>query len=174
MADRASRVTHGDINSWDRMITGMSDATEPPAAPSAPRPAAGGSAPAPTPAPITDAAPAPAQAPEDPEDRKLITLARSARARNGVPEGAAVRDETGRTYVAGTVALDSLDLSALRTAVAMAVASGARSLEAAAVVTEAQDAADLDRAAVRDLGGAATPVILAGPDGMVRATVTAG
>jgi hypothetical protein len=43
-----------------------------------------------------------------PEDRKIITLARSARARNGVPEGAAVRDETGRTYVAGTVALDSL------------------------------------------------------------------
>jgi hypothetical protein len=178
MADRASRVTHGDIHSWDRMITGMSDATEPPAAPSAPRPAAGGPAPAPTPAPtpapIPDAAPAPAQVPEDPEDRKLITLARSARARNGVPEGAAVRDETGRTYVAGTVALDSLDLSALRTAVAMAVASGARSLEAAAVVTEAQDAADLDRAAFRDLGGAATPVILAGPDGTVRATVTAG
>ncbi|MGW7360629.1 cytidine deaminase, partial [Streptomyces sp. NPDC054802] len=65
-----------------------------------------------------------------PEDRKIITLARSARARNGVPEGAAVRDETGRTYVAGTVALDSLKLSALQTAVAMAVASGATSLEA--------------------------------------------
>ncbi|MFK4542848.1 hypothetical protein RKD29_002444 [Streptomyces tendae] len=73
----------------------------------------------------------------DPEDRKIVTLARSARARNGVPEGAAVRDETGRTYVAGTVALDSLQLSALRTAVAMAVASGAKSLEAAAVVTDA-------------------------------------
>ncbi|KPC75456.1 hypothetical protein ADL27_49665, partial [Streptomyces sp. NRRL F-6602] len=28
-----------------------------------------------------------------PEDRKIVTLARSARARNGVPEGAAVRDE---------------------------------------------------------------------------------
>lgn len=74
----------------------------------------------------------------DPEDRKIVTLARSARARNGVPEGAAVRDETGRTYVAGTVALDSLRLSALRTAVAMAVASGAKSLEAAAVVTDSR------------------------------------
>ncbi|MBT1190444.1 cytidine deaminase, partial [Streptomyces sp. CJ_13] len=41
----------------------------------------------------------------DPEDSKIITLARSARARNAVPEGAAVRDETGRTYVAGTVEL---------------------------------------------------------------------
>jgi hypothetical protein len=110
----------------------------------------------------------------DPEDRKIVTLARSARARNGVPEGAAVRDDTGRTYVAGTVALDSLRLSALQTAVAMAVASGAKSLEAAAVVTEAETVAVADRAAVRDLGGAGTPVLLAGPDGVVRATVAAG
>nr|WBO77914.1 cytidine deaminase [Streptomyces sp. SBE_14.2] len=109
----------------------------------------------------------------NPEDRKIVTLARSARARNGVPEGAAVRDETGRTYVAGTVELDSLKLSALRTAVAMAVASGAKSLEAAAVVTEAESAAAEDLAAVRDLGGAGTPVLLAGPDGAVRATVPA-
>ncbi|MGW3241790.1 cytidine deaminase [Streptomyces sp. NPDC001070] len=108
------------------------------------------------------------------EDRKIITLARSARARNGVPEGAAVRDETGRTYVAGTVALESLSLSALRTAVAMAVASGAKSLEAAAVVSEAEAVPDEDRAAVCDLGGADTPVLLAGPDGAVRTTVTAG
>ncbi|MFC5143849.1 cytidine deaminase [Streptomyces aureoversilis] len=110
----------------------------------------------------------------DPEDRKIITLARSARARNGVPEGAAVRDETGRTYVAGTVALDSLRLSALRTAVAMAVASGAKSLEAAAVVSEADAVPAEDRAAVRDLGGPATPVLLAGPDGTLRARVDAG
>ncbi|MFI7315829.1 cytidine deaminase [Streptomyces venezuelae] len=110
----------------------------------------------------------------DPEDRKIVTLARSARARNGVPEGAAVRDETGRTYVAGTVALDSLQLSALRTAVAMAVASGAESLEAAAVVSGADTVTDEDLAAVRDLGGAGTPVFLAGADGEVRARVEAG
>lgn len=109
-----------------------------------------------------------------PEDRKIITLARSARARNGVPEGAAVRDETGRTYVAGTVALPSLELSALRTAVAMAVASGATSLEAAAVVSASDTASDEDRAAVRDLGGATTPVLLAGPDGVLKSTVAAG
>ncbi|MFI7415472.1 cytidine deaminase [Streptomyces sp. NPDC049627] len=110
----------------------------------------------------------------DPEDRKIVTLARSARARNGVPEGAAVRDETGRTYVAGTVALESLKLSALQTAVAMAVASGATSLEAAAVVTEADSVPAEDVAAVRDLGGPRTPVLVAGPDGTVRTTVTAG
>ncbi|MFT2014826.1 cytidine deaminase [Streptomyces sp. 796.1] len=109
-----------------------------------------------------------------PEDQKIITLARSTRARNGVPEGAAVRDETGRTYVAGTVALPSLQLSALQTAVAMAVASGATSLEAAAVVSEATAVAAEDLAAVRDLGGPQTPVILAGPDGAPRATVAAG
>ena len=112
--------------------------------------------------------------PLDPEDLKLITLARSARARNAVPEGAAVRDETGRTYVAGTVDLASLKLSALQTAVAMAVASGAKSLEAAAVVTDAESASEQDLAAVRDLGGPQTPVLVAAADGTVRSTVTAG
>ncbi|QPP08938.1 cytidine deaminase [Streptomyces bathyalis] len=110
----------------------------------------------------------------DPEDRKLLTLARSARARNGVPEGAAVRDETGRTYVAGSVALPSLQLSALQTAVAMAVASGAESLEAAAVVTESELIPATDLSAVHDLSGQATTVLLAGPDGQLRATVAAG
>ncbi|MBL1289486.1 cytidine deaminase [Streptomyces sp. NPDC057067] len=108
------------------------------------------------------------------EDRKIVTLARSVRARNAVPEGAAVRDETGRTYAAGTVALESLKLSALQTAVAMAVASGATSLEAAAVVSDAATLAEADLAAVRDLGGAGTPVLLAGPDGTLRSTVSAG
>ncbi|MEW2133679.1 cytidine deaminase [Streptomyces sp. NPDC005435] len=108
----------------------------------------------------------------DPEDRKIVTLARSVRARNGVAEGAAVRDETGRTYVAGSVELPSLSLSALRTAVAMAVASGARSLEAAAVVSEAVAVAPADLAAVADLGGTGTPVLLAAPDGVVHLTVS--
>ena len=107
----------------------------------------------------------------DAEDKKIITLARSARARNGVAEGAAVRDETGRTYVAATVSLPSLHLSALQTAVAMAVASGAKSLEAAAVVSDANHLADPDLAAARDLGGSGTPVYLAGTDAVVRDTV---
>ncbi|MFF4311100.1 cytidine deaminase [Streptomyces sp. 900105755] len=109
----------------------------------------------------------------DAEDRKIVTLARSARARNGVPEGAAVRDSTGRTYVAGTVELASLKLSALRTAVAMAVASGAESLEAAAIVSGAEEVDAGDLAAVRDLGGPGTRVLLAGPDGEVRLTTQA-
>ena len=104
----------------------------------------------------------------DAEDLKIITLARSARARAGAAEGAAVRDETGRTYMAATVDLPSLRLSALRLAVAMAVSSGATALEAAAVVSEADALAAADLAAVADLGPRA-PVFHAGPDGRLRA-----
>jgi cytidine deaminase len=104
------------------------------------------------------------------EDAKIITLARSVRARTGAAEGAAVRDETGRTYAAATVDLPSLRLSALQVAVAMAVSSGAEDLEAAALVTARDSAAEDDLAAVRDLGGKA-PVFVAGPDGALRATL---
>ncbi len=100
------------------------------------------------------------------EDLKIITLARSARARAGSLEAAAVRDETGRTYAATTVALPSLRLSALALAVAMAVSSGARSLEAAALVSEGTGLADDDVRVVRDLGPGAV-IIHAGPDGSV-------
>ena len=105
----------------------------------------------------------------DPEDLKIITLARSSRARVAASEGAAVRDETGRTYTAAAVALPSLRLSALRLAVAMAVSSGAQKLEAAALVSDADlDPGDL--AVVRDLGPDAT-VFHAAPDGTVRQTL---
>lgn len=102
-----------------------------------------------------------------PEDLKIVALARSASARVGSAEGAAVRDETGRTYAAATVALPSLRLSALALAVAMAVSSGATALEAAALVSNGPgpDAADL--AAVRDIGADAM-IIDARPDGSVR------
>jgi hypothetical protein len=105
------------------------------------------------------------------EDEKLITLARAARARVGAPEGAAVRDETGRSYAAASVSLPSLRLSALRLAVAMAAAGGAASLEAAALVSDAECPAADDLAAVRDLGGKA-PIFHAATDGTVRGTVT--
>lgn len=85
-----------------------------------------------------------------------------------------MRDETGRTYVAASVELDSLRLSALQTAVAMAAASGAGSLEAAAVVTESELIPAADLSAVHDLSGRATTVLLAGTDGSLRATVESG
>lgn len=77
----------------------------------------------------------------DAEDEKLVTLARSARARMGAAEGAAVRDDIGRTYVAASVALPALTLTALEAAVAAAASSGATRLEAAVVVTDADDVA---------------------------------
>jgi cytidine deaminase len=77
----------------------------------------------------------------DAEDEKLVTLARSARARSGAAEGAAVRDDIGRTYVAATVELPALSLTALQAAVAAAASSGVKRLEAAVVVT-ADAAAD--------------------------------
>ncbi|RFU42478.1 cytidine deaminase [Actinomadura logoneensis] len=103
------------------------------------------------------------------EDSKIITLARSSRARTGAAEGAAVRDETGRTYAATSVDLPSLKLSALQVAVAMAVSSGAEDLEAAALVT-AGAPSDADVAAVRDLGRKA-PILVAAPDGTLTATL---
>ena len=106
-----------------------------------------------------------------PEDAKLVTLARSARGRTGAPEGAAVRDTDGRTYLAATVSLPSLQLTALQAAVAAAVSSGAPGLEAATVVTAADGVDDASLAAVRDLAPAA-PVLHADPSGAVRAVLT--
>jgi trehalose-6-phosphatase len=103
--------------------------------------------------------------PLDPEDAKLVTLARSARARAGATQGAAVRDGDGRTYVATSVALPSLALSALQVAVAMAVSSGAPGLEAAVVIGD-DPADETGLAAVRDLSPAA-PVYAADPAGVI-------
>lgn len=90
--------------------------------------------------------------PTDPEDRKIITLARAARARTGAAEGASVRDTDGRTYAATSVGLPSLQLSAVQVAVAMAVSSGVDGLEAVAV-NGADSLAEQDRSAIADLGG---------------------
>ena len=80
-----------------------------------------------------------------PEDAKLLVLARSAAARSvgGSGAGAAVRDDIGRTYVAGAVAVGPLRLSAVQAAVAQAAASGVTRLEAVAVVGERDVDADL-------------------------------
>ena len=103
----------------------------------------------------------------DPEDAKLVTLARSARGRTGAAEGAAVRDTDGRTYAAATVDLPSLKLSALQACVAMAVAGGSPRLEAAVVLTDADEVTEPDLAALRDLGGSDLVVHLGSPSGAV-------
>lgn len=97
------------------------------------------------------------------EDAKLVTLARSARARTQAAEGAAVRDTDGRTYAASTVALPSLSLTALQAAVAAAVSSGVDGLEAAVVVTAGEQ---VDPTVVRELSTGA-PVLRADEHGTV-------
>lgn len=104
------------------------------------------------------------------EDAKLVILARSARARISAVEGAAVRDQDGRTYAAANVALPSLTITALQLAVASAVAAGATRIEAAAVVTEASTLDGGGHAAVRDLATDA-PIHVAAPDGALLGTV---
>jgi len=106
------------------------------------------------------------------EDAKLVTLARGARGRVSAAEGAAVRDETGRTYSGATVELGALPLSALQLAVAQAAASGARGLEAAVVVRRDPEPAPSDLDAVRALGGTGVVVHVVGSDGTLLATVT--
>ncbi|MEV6813554.1 cytidine deaminase [Micromonospora sp. NPDC051296] len=105
------------------------------------------------------------------EDGKLVILARGARGRVGAVEGAAVRDQDGRTYAAASVSLPSLTITALQLAVASAAAAGATRLEAAAVVTEASTLDGAGYAAVRDLAADA-PVHVAAPDGTLLGTVT--
>ena len=90
--------------------------------------------------------------PTDPEDVKIITLARAARARTGATQGACVRDLDGRTYAATSVSLPHLQLSAVAAALAMAVSSGAEGLEAVAISSD-EPPGPADRELVRDLPG---------------------
>ena len=107
-----------------------------------------------------------------PEDAKLVTLARATRARTSASAGAAVRDDTGRTYAAAAVALPSLTLTALQAVVAIAVASGALTIEAAVVLADHPEADESSLAALRELAGPLVPVYLAKSDGSVHETAS--
>ncbi len=100
----------------------------------------------------------------DPEDQKLISLARSARARLRTAEGAAVRDTDGRTYVAASVDLPRSPCRRCRSRSRWRFSSGARGLEAAVIV--GADPSDQDRGvpALRELAPAAA-LLLADADG---------
>jgi hypothetical protein len=106
------------------------------------------------------------------EDAKLVTLARGARGRVGAPEGAALRDETGRTYSASTVSLDGLAISAVGLAVAQAASSGSRGIEAVVIVRAADEFTPHDCAEIASLGGANVPVFIVSPAGDVLKRAT--
>ncbi|WP_235215912.1 cytidine deaminase [Mycobacterium kyorinense] len=78
-------------------------------------------------------------------------------ARAEAGSGAAVRDPDGRTYAAAPVNLSALQLTALQTAVAAAVSSGAGGLEAAVLVAGSADDAGI--AAVRELSPTAAIIV---------------
>jgi hypothetical protein len=108
----------------------------------------------------------------NPEDAKLLTLARSTRARTRAAEGACVRDLDGRTYAGSSVELPSLSLSAVAVAVAMASSSAAAGLEAVAVVTESDAVSESDLAVVREFAGSGVPVLRADARGQLQETLT--
>jgi hypothetical protein len=118
----------------------------------------------------TDAGDVDGMRPTDPEDLKIIALARAALARSNASEAACVRDTDGRTYAGVRVELPHLRLSAISVAVAMAVSSGAVGLEAVAVAGSNAPGPD-DLAVIADLGGPAVVVWSVDPAGSVRARI---
>lgn len=65
----------------------------------------------------------------NPEDTKLVTLATNTLARSGAVQAAALRDTTGRTYVAISVVSPSLSLDAFEAVLTVALASGITGIE---------------------------------------------
>lgn len=108
----------------------------------------------------------------EPDDRKLVTLARATRSRIGATEGAALRDADGRTYAAANVDLPSLQVSAIGVAVSMAVASGSTGVEAVVLLTESMAVGEADLAVLRDFAGTGVPVHRGGPRGDITETVS--
>jgi cytidine deaminase len=116
-----------------------------------------------------------------PEDAKLVTLARAARVRayvlsGTVVEGAAVRDTDGRTYAAATVEHpdERLTTSAVRGALSAFASSGARSLEAVVVVHDrVADLVGADDLRLINEFGPRAPIHVAGVDGIVHSTLVA-
>lgn len=65
----------------------------------------------------------------NPEDNKLVTLATATLARSRAKQAAALRDSTGRTYVAINVVTPSLNLDSLEAVLTVALASGITGIE---------------------------------------------
>jgi hypothetical protein len=108
---------------------------------------------------------------DNPEDNKLVVLAKATRARTGAAQGAALRDLDGRTYAGATVDLPSLQVSALGVCIAMAIASGSKGAEAAVVLgDDPLDGSDLG--ALAEFAGNGVPVHLGAPNGTITESAT--
>jgi hypothetical protein len=67
---------------------------------------------------------------ENAEDQKLATLALATLKRTGSPQAAALRDSTGRTYVAISIDTPELTLDAIQAVFTVAMASQISGIEA--------------------------------------------
>jgi hypothetical protein len=70
------------------------------------------------------------------EDAKLATLANSTLARTGAKQAAALRDTTGRTYVAINISTAALSLDAVQAVFTVAAASQISGIESVVIVGE--------------------------------------
>jgi hypothetical protein len=91
------------------------------------------------------------------EDRKLVILATNTLARSGAQQAAALRDTTGRTYVAINVQSPSLNLDAFEAVLTVALASGITGIESV-VATGAQPS---NVKAIKDFAPTATVFFIA-------------
>ena len=106
------------------------------------------------------------------EQGKLFRLARAARARIEAVQGAAVVDETGRTYSAASVVLPRLALTAVELAVASAAAAGARQLTGCVLVAGEPEPLPTDSGVFADLAAHGAELVVCAPDGTVVARWT--
>ena len=88
----------------------------------------------------------------NPEDLKLVTLATNTLTRSRSLQAAALRDTTGRTYVAINVQSPSLTLDAFEAVLTVALASGITGIEA--VVAAGEKPANIK--AIKDFAPTAT------------------
>ena len=72
----------------------------------------------------------------NPEDVKLETLARATQRRTGSEQAAALRDSTGRTYVAINISVPNFSVDAVSAVFTVAMASQISGIEAVVVVGE--------------------------------------
>lgn len=100
------------------------------------------------------------------EDDKLAVLAKGARSRVQAKVGAALRDETGRTYASAEVSVGVLTLTSVQMVVAQAVASGSTGAEAIVISPEGESSiSDSDVELVRDFAGTGVPLYVIGDAG---------
>ena len=95
------------------------------------------------------------------EDDKLAVLAKGARSRVQANVGAALRDETGRTYASAEISIGSLTLSGVEMVVAQAVASGSAGVESVVISSNSKISfTESDIELVRTFAGTGIPLYM--------------